>query len=157
MPETAWWFNESLIVRMKSKVEDDCDRATQLYHIWRICIPYVHERLLWSLEENIHAYSLALYYMIVFVFLGKPRTADRVVSCMDFTTLPHGLNHILTKAFNVFVGCWKYKSHEMVKLLACSLHAKQGQTNTEIVHLPCKHFCMAHACFWQGSFCGIVF
>ncbi len=58
-----------------------------------------------DLLKKIYMHTLALYYMIVFVFLGKPRTADRVVSCMDFTTLPHGLNHILTKAFNVFVGC----------------------------------------------------
>lgn len=148
MPETAWWFNESLIVW-----RDNCDHATQWYNLWRICIPHVHESVLWSLAANIHAYCLD--YMIVFVFLGKSRAADRVFSCMDFTTLPHGLNHILTKAFNVFVGCWKYKSHEMVKLLVCSLHAKQGYT--EIIHLPCKHFCMAHACFWQGSFCGILF
>lgn len=57
-----------------------------------------------SLKVSTDLLKLRLH-VFWFVFLGKPRAADGVSSCVDLTALPHGSNHILTTTFNVFVGC----------------------------------------------------
>lgn len=73
------------------------------------------------------------------------------VSRMHLTAPPHLRDLLLAQAFHVLISC---RGEIELGNSSVSLH-QHIIASKWALKAPCKHFWIAHACFWHGSFCGI--